>query len=200
MALIAFVALAPSPLKKIDQEPVAALATTQPQSEKKQIQTTVAPTQVAQKVEQTPPAFDPEKPETWPKCAADEIVRADNGQCSKKPVSSPSVAQTAQTPVATNIPTDKIEIMRAAGVAESDFNAVDYIISHESGWRWWVVNSEGSGATGLCQALPGSKMASAGADYLTNPVTQLKWCSSYAASRYGGWWGAYNHWVSAHWW
>ena len=91
-------------------------------------------------------------------------------------------------------------IMDAAGIPQGDRAAVNYIISHESGWRHLVVNSEGSGATGLCQALPGSKMASAGADWATNPVTQMRWCNSYAISRYGSWAGAYNFWVANKWW
>jgi len=94
---------------------------------------------------------------------------------------------------------DKYSILAASGIAPADFQAVDYIISKESGWRHLAVNSS-SGATGLCQSLPASKMASAGADYLTNPVTQLKWCDGYAKSRYGGWWPAYNFWQANHWW
>jgi uncharacterized protein YabE (DUF348 family) len=90
--------------------------------------------------------------------------------------------------------------MRAAGISPSDFGYVEYIISHESGWGYLKSNYTGSGAYGLCQALPGSKMASAGSDWKTNPITQLKWCDSYAQSRYGSWKAAYNAWVSKHWW
>jgi hypothetical protein len=88
--------------------------------------------------------------------------------------------------------------MIAAGISSSDFGYVDYIVSHESSWRHLAVNS--IGATGLCQALPGSKMATAGQDWQTNPVTQLKWCDSYAKSRYGGWAKAYSFWQSSKWW
>ncbi len=94
---------------------------------------------------------------------------------------------------------DKAALMSAAGIAESDFGYVDFIISHESTWRPFVANSY-SGAYGLCQALPASKMASAGADYLTNPITQLRWCSGYAAGRYGSWAGAYGAWLAQGWW
>jgi uncharacterized protein YabE (DUF348 family) len=92
---------------------------------------------------------------------------------------------------------DKSSWMAAAGIAESDYGYVNYIVSHESGWNYQATNS--SGTYGLCQALPGSKMASAGADWQVNPVTQLRWCSSYAA-KYGGWGGAYNFWVGHHYW
>lgn len=94
---------------------------------------------------------------------------------------------------------DKAALMAAAGIASSDYGFVDFIISHESGWRPGAVNSY-SGAYGLCQSLPASKMASAGADYLTNPVTQLRWCSGYASGRYGSWAGAYNAWLAQGWW
>ncbi len=93
---------------------------------------------------------------------------------------------------------DKASLMAAAGIAPSDYVYVDYIVSKESNWRPGAYNA-GSGAYGLCQSLPASKMASAGADYLTNPVTQLRWCAGYSA-RYGGWQGAYNAWLAQGWW
>jgi len=99
----------------------------------------------------------------------------------------------------TTVSGDKAALMAAAGIAESDFGYVDSIISKESGWRPGAVNSS-SGAYGLCQSLPASKMASAGSDYRTNPVTQLKWCTGYANGRYGGWSGAYNAWQVQRWW
>ncbi len=94
---------------------------------------------------------------------------------------------------------DKAALMSAAGIASSDYAYVDYIISKESGWRPGAVNSY-SGAYGLCQSLPASKMASAGSDYRTNPVTQLRWCSGYASGRYGSWASAYNAWLAQNWW
>ena len=97
-----------------------------------------------------------------------------------------------------NVSDDKIALMSAAGISPSDYPYVDYIVSRESNWRPGALNAS-SGAYGLCQSLPASKMASAGSDYLTNPVTQLRWCASYA-SRYGGWQGAYNAWLVQHWW
>ncbi len=100
-----------------------------------------------------------------------------------------------------NIPHDKISIMQAAGVRSSDYGYVDYIVSHEGGWDGTTkYNRAGSGAYGICQALPGSKMASAGGDWAVNPVTQLRWCSSYASSRFGGWYDAYQYWLSHHYW
>ncbi len=95
------------------------------------------------------------------------------------------------------VPGDKTGLMSSAGIAPGDHAYANFIISRESGWRPSAMNP--SGAYGLCQALPGSKMASAGGDWQTNPVTQLRWCNGYA-SRYGGWGGAYNFWLSHHYW
>jgi hypothetical protein len=89
--------------------------------------------------------------------------------------------------------------MRAAGITESDFGYVNYIITRESTWNYLAVNRS-SGAYGLCQSLPGSKMLSAGSDWQTNPITQLRWCNGYALGRYGSWAKAYNFWVNNHWW
>jgi len=87
--------------------------------------------------------------------------------------------------------------MAAAGISADDYQYVDYIVSHESGWRVDAYNP--SGAYGLCQSLPGSKMAISGSDWQTNPVTQLKWCSSYAGAK-GGWYASYLFWINHNWW
>lgn len=92
---------------------------------------------------------------------------------------------------------DKTAVMAAAGISSGDYAYANFIVSHESGWRVTAANP--SGAYGLCQSLPGSKMASAGADWQTNPVTQLRWCSGYAA-KFGGWVPAYNYWLAHHYW
>jgi uncharacterized protein YabE (DUF348 family) len=89
---------------------------------------------------------------------------------------------------------DKTSIMASAGISSGDWAYANFIISHESGWRVTAANP--SGAYGLCQSLPGNKMASAGGDWATNPITQLRWCASYAARSYGGWGPAYNHWLA----
>ena len=93
----------------------------------------------------------------------------------------------------------KADWMRAAGIGDADFGYVDYIISHESGWDYHAVNRS-SGAYGLPQSLPAGKLASAGADWRDNPVTQLRWAHNYAVGRYGSWGGAYHFWTVNHWW
>ena len=62
--------------------------------------------------------------------------------------------------------------------------------NRESGWVYDAENA--SGAYGIPQALPGSKMASAGADWQTNPATQIKWGLGYISQIYGTPCGAWN--------
>jgi uncharacterized protein YabE (DUF348 family) len=98
--------------------------------------------------------------------------------------------------------------MALAGIAPADYQYADYIISHESGWCTDKLQGDigycpvsppvyipDDLGYGLCQATPGDKMASAGADWETDPVTQLEWCNGYANSKYGGWYNAYEHWL-----
>ncbi len=89
--------------------------------------------------------------------------------------------------------------MALAGISPADFQYVDYIVSKESGWNPLAQNRS-SGAYGLCQALPGTKMASAGSDWADNPVTQLRWCNSYALGRYKSWQAAHTFWQANHYW
>ena len=72
------------------------------------------------------------------------------------------------------------------------FGCLNSLWQRESGWNSRAMNPS-SGAYGIPQALPGSKMASAGADWRTNPATQIRWGLSYIASRYGTPCGAWAH-------
>ncbi|GHD83664.1 transglycosylase SLT domain-containing protein [Streptomyces naganishii] len=80
----------------------------------------------------------------------------------------------------------------------AQFNAFSHIVERESGWNVNATNAS-SGAYGLVQALPGSKMASAGADWKTNAQTQIKWGLDYMKSRYGSPVGAWNFWQANGW-
>lgn len=86
------------------------------------------------------------------------------------------------------------------GFDASQFGCLDNLWSGESGWRY-DANNSGSGAYGIPQALPGSKMASMGSDYLTNPVTQIRWGLQYIKSSYSTPCNAWNTWEgrSPHW-
>ncbi|MFJ3877875.1 transglycosylase SLT domain-containing protein [Streptomyces sp. NPDC090077] len=80
----------------------------------------------------------------------------------------------------------------------AQFAAFDKIVTHESGWDYTATNSS-SGAYGLVQALPASKMSSAGSDWKTNPATQIKWGLDYMNERYGSPVEAWNFWQANHW-
>ena len=66
---------------------------------------------------------------------------------------------------------------------KTEFGCLNNIWTRESGWRYNAANA--SGAYGIPQALPGSKMASAGADWQTNPATQIRWGLGYIKGTYG---------------
>ncbi|MEV7777476.1 transglycosylase SLT domain-containing protein [Kitasatospora sp. NPDC088351] len=83
-------------------------------------------------------------------------------------------------------------------VPAGQFQCFSNIVSHESSWNPSATNAS-SGAYGLVQALPASKMASAGSDWRTNPATQIKWGLDYMNSRYGSPCGAWSFWQSHHW-
>lgn len=78
------------------------------------------------------------------------------------------------------------------------FSCLSSLWSKESGWSTTASNGS-SGAYGIPQALPGSKMASAGADWRTNPATQIAWGLSYIESRYGSPCAAWGHSQSNNW-
>ena len=86
----------------------------------------------------------------------------------------------------------------AYGWSESDFNCLVSLWNKESGWNVTAKNRN-SGAYGIPQALPGSKMASAGSDYLTNYKTQIDWGLNYIKSRYGTPTAAWQHSQSKGW-
>ncbi|MET7651082.1 MULTISPECIES: transglycosylase SLT domain-containing protein [unclassified Streptomyces] len=80
----------------------------------------------------------------------------------------------------------------------AQYKAFSNIVKHESGWNMKATNAS-SGAYGLVQALPGSKMASAGSDWKSNAKTQIKWGLDYMNSRYGSPVGAWNFWQANGW-
>jgi resuscitation-promoting factor RpfB len=82
--------------------------------------------------------------------------------------------------------------MLAARGWSSQMGCLVELWNHESSWRVDAYNP--SGAYGIPQALPGDKMASAGADWRTNPATQIRWGLDYIASRYGDPCGAWSTW------
>src|SRR5262249_34397816 len=75
------------------------------------------------------------------------------------------------------------QMAAAKGWTGKQWTALNNIAMAESGWRTDAANH--SGAFGIPQALPASKMASAGADWRTNPRTQIRWMLEYNRSTYG---------------
>ncbi|MBN3930458.1 transglycosylase SLT domain-containing protein [Streptomyces verrucosisporus] len=92
----------------------------------------------------------------------------------------------------------EVKAMAQQIVGGGQFQCFSSIIERESGWNYKAQNPS-SGAYGLVQALPGSKMASAGADWQTNPATQIKWGLNYMNDRYGSPCGAWEFWQANHW-
>jgi hypothetical protein len=85
-------------------------------------------------------------------------------------------------------------LMLEAGYGLDQFPCLERLWTKESGWNH-LSHNKGSGAYGIPQALPGSKMASFGADWQTNAVTQIKWGLSYIKGRYStpcGAWGTFQ--------
>ncbi|MGN8552712.1 UNVERIFIED_CONTAM: lytic transglycosylase domain-containing protein [Microbacterium sp. SLM126] len=84
------------------------------------------------------------------------------------------------------------QMVMARGWGDSEFACLVALWNKESGWRVNAYNAS-SGAYGIPQALPGNKMGSAGADWETNPATQISWGLGYIGGRYGTPCGAWSH-------
>jgi uncharacterized protein YabE (DUF348 family) len=123
----------------------------------------------------TPPTNQVQKVGTKPAAAAVPIV--------VDPGSAEAIAQ---------------QMLLARGWGDDQFQCLLQLWGHESGWRVNAQNS-GSGAYGIPQALPGSKMAAFGADWQTNPATQIAWGLSYISGRYSTPCGAWSSWQANGW-
>lgn len=108
-------------------------------------------------------------------------------------------AERAALVVKASYSTAEVQAMAQGIIGDSSqFQCFSNIVTRESGWNYTATNSS-SGAYGLVQALPGSKMVTAGADWQTNPGTQIKWGLNYMNSRYGSPCGAWTFWQNNHW-
>ncbi len=128
-----------------------------------------------------------EKPKPVPVPVAAKSAASSGGRAPSAAVPDPGSAQA--------IAHDKVV---ARGWGEDQFNCLVSLWNKESGWRVNAANSS-SGAYGIPQALPGSKMASAGADWETNAGTQIEWGLGYVSGRYGTPCGAWAHSVDNGW-
>lgn len=156
--------------------------------------------------------------EVKPKPAETVVQPVETAKVSAEPTNPPAPVETVPvpppTPTPPPAPTTPREWVAAAGIDSSNFWAIDYIFQKESRWcptRWQGDYSECTftytepypGAEtdpnegyGLCQSTPAIKMATAGSDWRTNPVTQMKWCDMHAKDRHGGWYQSYNYWIA----
>ncbi|MEU8030976.1 transglycosylase SLT domain-containing protein [Streptomyces sp. NPDC049099] len=117
----------------------------------------------------------------------------------KKEAASRSAARDSSSfPVQSSYSVAQIQAMARQMVAGDQFQCFSNIVDHESSWNYQAVNAS-SGAYGLFQALPAGKYASAGADWRTNPATQIKWGLNYMNSRYGSPCQAWSFWSANHW-
>jgi len=120
-----------------------------------------------------------------------------------QPASQPAAQSTAQSisgaqptqaaTAATGSPQHIAEAMLASfGWSSSQFSCLNPLWAHESGWSVTAYNA-GSGAYGIPQALPGSRMASAGPNWQTNATTQIRWGLEYIQGTYGSPCAALDH-------
>ncbi|MDQ6642198.1 MAG: lytic transglycosylase domain-containing protein, partial [Actinomycetota bacterium] len=95
------------------------------------------------------------------------------------------VAKTNVAKISTSDPKSLTQaLMPQFGLATSEFGCLDRIWTQESGWNVHAANPSSS-AYGIPQALPGSKMSSAGPDWVNNAETQIRWGLGYIRDRYG---------------
>ncbi|MDN3028204.1 transglycosylase SLT domain-containing protein [Streptomyces sp. S.PB5] len=104
----------------------------------------------------------------------------------------------ASFPVQSSYTVAQIQAMARQMVASDQWTCFSNIVDHESSWKYTATNPS-SGAYGLFQALPGSKMSSVDDDWRTNPATQIKWGINYMESRYGSPCGAWDFWQANRW-
>lgn len=140
--------------------------------------------------------------------AAAEAAAAAQAQAEADAAAAAEQAASASTAAAAPSVDVNVDPASAQGIARSmmaanygwgddQFACLVSLWNKESGWRVNAANP--SGAYGIPQALPGSKMASAGADWQTNPATQIAWGLGYISGRYGTACGAWGHSQSVGW-
>lgn len=128
------------------------------------------------------------------KAAADAKKREE----AAKAASRSAARDSSSFPIQSSYTVAQIQAMARQIVPSGQFQCFSNIVNHESSWNYQAVNAS-SGAYGLFQALPAGKYASAGADWRTNPATQIKWGLNYMNSRYGSPCDAWSFWSANHW-
>jgi hypothetical protein len=129
--------------------------------------------------------------------AAAEAAASSASSAASSASAATSVGTTVAAPAAPADPTGAEAIAKAMlpsfGFDQTtQWDCLYNLWMRESGWNVYAENTA-SGAYGIPQSLPGYKMASAGADWQTNPATQIKWGLGYIAAQYGTPCGAWNN-------
>jgi transglycosylase-like protein with SLT domain len=108
-----------------------------------------------------------------------------------------TTAPATPAPAPTPVPTPSVDDARSFALAQIgavQFSCLDELWQHESDWDPSAENPT-SGAYGIAQALPAGKMASAGHDWKSNPITQVRWGLDYIEGRYGSACNAWSFWL-----
>ncbi|GHJ50272.1 hypothetical protein Cs7R123_76140 [Catellatospora sp. TT07R-123] len=165
-----------------------------------------APTPSAEPTPTATPSLPPRVPQTAP---AATLAASAKPKPNPKPTATHGTPKpAAPKPPAVATPTSckaysgnqltACKLLPTFGFAYSQMPPLVKLWTHESGWNARAEN-KGSGAYGIPQALPGSKMAKFGGDWKTNPATQIKWGLDYIKNRYKTPAGAWSHFQNNSW-
>ncbi|WP_405612932.1 lytic transglycosylase domain-containing protein [Streptomyces sp. NBC_01511] len=130
--------------------------------------------------------------------AEEKVAQAAEAKKEKERASRSATRDSADFSVQSSYSVGEVQAMARQMIPGDQFQCFSNIVDHESTWNYKAQNPS-SGAYGLVQALPGTKMASAGADWQTNPATQIKWGLNYMNDRYGSPCGAWSFWQANNW-
>ncbi len=126
------------------------------------------------------------------KAAAKKAAAKKAAEAKKKRQESTSRSSTRPAAFSGNPQAYASSMLSSYGWDQSQMSCLVSLWNRESGWRVNATNPS-SGAYGIPQSLPGTKMASAGADWRTNPATQIRWGLGYIKATYGSPCGAWGH-------
>lgn len=127
------------------------------------------------------------------KAAAEKLAKEREAKKKQELASRSASRDSSAFPIKASYTIAEVQAMARQMIPGDQFQCFSNIVDHESGWNYQATNPS-SGSYGLVQALPASKMASAGADWKTNPATQIKWGLGYMNDRYGSPCEAWSFW------
>ncbi|MET8451931.1 transglycosylase SLT domain-containing protein [Streptomyces sp. NPDC005209] len=128
--------------------------------------------------------------------AEEEAKERKQRQAGRETASRSTSRETSGFPVRSSYTVAQVQAMARQIVGAGQFQCFSNIVDHESTWNYRAANP--LGAYGLVQAYPAAKMSSVGADWRTNPATQIKWGLNYMNQKYGSPCGAWAYWQVHH--